>query len=112
MHRFALIAAAVALTLPAAPALAGGHSWQVGNNSYHLYFNDLDLHSAEGRAQALARVETAAGRLCGQDGVRSEIATCKAQILRTASQGAMSGVLQLAQAERAGSPVTLAQAQR
>ncbi len=113
MKTITALAAAAALTLglSAAPALAAGHSWQVGNSSFHVYFDDLDLQAPTGRAAALARVETAAARLCGGVGVRTEVRACQQKVVANAAQGSVHGALQLALAERDGRPdVVLAQA--
>lgn len=106
----ALAAAALTLGLSTAPALAAGHSWQVGNSSFHVYFDGLDLQAPAGRAAALARVETAAARLCGGVGVRTEVRACERKIVADAAQGSAHGALQLALAERDGADIRLAQA--
>ncbi len=104
MRKSAFIAAvsALALTLPATSVLAEGHTWQVGNHAFHIYFTDLNLHSASGRAVALARVEKAAARLCEDAGVRSDAAACEAKTIQSVMTGSMGDTLNLALAERAG----------
>lgn len=97
------------LGLAGAPALAAGHSWQVGNSSFHVYLDDLDLHSVAGRAAALGRVEQAAARLCAGIGVTSEVRACQAGIVTDAARNSLHGVLQTALTERVDAPV-LAQA--
>jgi UrcA family protein len=94
-----IIATAAASLLYAAPALAAGETWRVGNDSYHIYLDDLDLHSRTGRAQALARVEKAADRLCVNAGTRTEMKACKADVMR-AVDGPAGGILRTAAAER------------
>lgn len=57
----------VAIGLMGAPlgaVHAKSHSWQVGNDSFHIYYSDLDMTTVEGRASFLYRVERAANRLC------------------------------------------------
>jgi UrcA family protein len=61
----ALAAAAAALCVT--PALANpptSGAWRVGADSYHIYYADLDVKTAAGRAELLARTEKAADRLC------------------------------------------------
>ncbi|HMI18921.1 MAG TPA: UrcA family protein [Sphingomonas sp.] len=53
--------AALASPLAAAPK---AHAWKVGDDSYHLYYTDLDTNTASGRATLLTRVEQRAGELC------------------------------------------------
>ncbi len=108
--RISAAAALLLLLLQGGPALAQGHAWQVGNNSYHLYFDDLDLQAAAGRAAALARVERVAATLCGGVGVRADSRACETRIVQTAADGPMRGVLRAAMAERAGAGANLAQA--
>jgi UrcA family protein len=95
-----IIATAAASLLFAAPALAAGETWRVGNNSYHIYLDDLDLRTQAGRAQALARVEKAADRLCANAGTRSEGQACQGEIVQ-AVDGRAGGILRTAMAERA-----------
>src|SRR5689334_7428940 len=91
LKSFTRAAALVAATLAiSSPALA--RTWQVGNDSYRVYVNDLDLKTAAGRAEALARVERAAGRLCEGVGVRAEVNACRAKIIQ-ATTGALRPVL-------------------
>lgn len=58
-----LVAFGMIATLPT-PALADSHSWQVGNDSFHIYYTDLDMTTTSGRATLLKRAEGAAARLC------------------------------------------------
>ena len=100
LKSFASAAALVAATLAAStPALARDHAWQVGNDSYRVYVSDLDLKTAAGRAEALARVERTAGRLCEGVGVRAEVKSYQTQIVQ-ATRGALRPVLDQARAER------------
>lgn len=64
-----ILAFAVATVTFAAPALAQpkSGSWQIGDDSFHIYYADLDVTSISGRAQLLKRVERAALRLCDGD---------------------------------------------
>lgn len=92
--------------LAAPPALAA--AWQVGDNAFHVTFNDLDLQSAAGRAQALKRFEGAAERLCGTSGVRSEHRACVAQVMKASMLGHSHPMLELALRERESQGVSLA----
>ena len=56
------LTAALFLSHPA--VAADGQSWQVGNDSFHIHYSDLDINTASGRAQMLKRAERAARRLC------------------------------------------------
>ncbi len=72
--------ALAALAMVAAPAVAQGPqpgSWQVGNDSFHIYYTDLDMNSVAGRAQLLVRVQKATARLC-RDDVQAEEQRCLA----------------------------------
>ena len=64
MNTYFIAATAALGMLTAAPASAKNGSWQVGNDQYHIYYSDLDMNSAAGRAAMLARVEKAAAKLC------------------------------------------------
>jgi len=66
MAKLTVAAAAVALFATQAVAAPPSGAWQVGNDSYHLYYADLDMRRAEDRATLLARVEKIAGKLCDQ----------------------------------------------
>lgn len=64
MKRTILIAAAtLALAAPAFARPATG-AYQVGNDSLHLFYADLDTSTLAGRAELLKRVRAAAARLC------------------------------------------------
>ena len=66
MKGIAIIAAAtLALSAPAFARRPAG-AYQVGNDSYHLFYDDLDMNSLTGRAELLKRVETVAKKLCAQ----------------------------------------------
>ena len=97
------IALTLALALlPVAPALAAdGHSWKVGNNSFHIYYNDLDLNTAAGRAAALKRVDRAARKLCEQP-LRSDEDSCVTATVAQAARASSGSALQLALSERDG----------
>ena len=63
MKRIVLIAAAtLALSAPAFARQPG--AWQVGNDSFHLVYDDLDVSTRVGRAELLKRVEKVAKRAC------------------------------------------------
>lgn len=53
------VAGAIAFAAPARAQV-----WRVGNDSYHVYFNDLDLTKAAGRSEALRRIDRASASLC------------------------------------------------
>ncbi|MDO6415978.1 UrcA family protein [Sphingomonas sp. BIUV-7] len=76
-------------------------SWQVGNDSMHIYYEDLDVNSRAGRAALLARVDRAVARLCRAD-MKLEETACE--------QATMAGItlpaLRQAMTERA--PTVLA----
>lgn len=83
-----------------APSIAGNHSWQVGNDSFHIYYTDLDMTTMAGRASLLQRVERAANRLCRDRKDRRE---CVAASLETAARDPRSGkFIRTAQFERSG----------
>jgi UrcA family protein len=89
-------------TLTAAPqALAAGHSWQVGSDSFHIQLTDLDLQTSAGRARALTRVERAAVKLCRGNNLQVDRAACEADIIATASRGPVGSALRTALSERA-----------
>jgi UrcA family protein len=63
MKRLTLtLTAALFLSSPA--YAADGPGWKVGNDSFHIYYSDLDMNTAAGRAAMLERVEKAARKLC------------------------------------------------
>jgi UrcA family protein len=103
MQKIALIAAiavaAFSATTPVVAAPASG-AWKVGNDSYHLYLTDLDLHAAAGRAEALARVEKIAEKLCGRAGLRAEQRDCIAATVQRSVHGSAAQAIQMAQTER------------
>jgi len=64
MKRVVIIAAAtLALAAPAFARRPAG-AYQVGNDSFHLFYDDLDTTTVAGRAALLKRVQTVAKRLC------------------------------------------------
>lgn len=102
MCKTPLLAAVLAVALPSA-ALAEtprGAAWKVGHNSYHLYLGDLDLGTAAGRAQALARAERAAAKLCCT-GMRAERERCVARTVEAHVTGSAAPKLKMALDERA-----------
>ncbi len=109
MQRPALVIAALALLVPAAPAVAGDHSWKVGNDSYNVHLNDLDLQSPAGRAQALARIEGAAVAVCKTAGVQSQRDACVARTIAAAAAKPAGQPIRTALAERAAPAMQLAE---
>ena len=101
MRKLALIATLALLPAAAiaAPPVTG--AWQIGNRAYHLNLTDLDLHSAAGRAEALARAERVAGWLCKGDGTASDKKACVAKVVATSTRGSALEAIQQATAERA-----------
>jgi UrcA family protein len=95
-----LSAVAVLGVAAASSASAAGQTWQVGRDAFHVRFEDLDLGTAIGRAQALARVETAAVRLCRANSLQSDRAACEAAIIAQASRGPAGETIRQALAER------------
>jgi UrcA family protein len=100
MHKLSLTLA-LALLASAPASAADGHSWKVGNDSFHVYYHDLDMNTAEGRAAALKRIDRAARRLCEQP-LRVDEEACVAATLAAAAQGPRGAPLKLAIAERDG----------
>ncbi|MDB5722639.1 MAG: hypothetical protein JWP15_3257 [Alphaproteobacteria bacterium] len=100
MNRLALT---LALTLlPLAPALAAeGHSWKVGNDSFHVYYSDLDMNTAAGRAAALKRIDRAARKLCEQP-LKADEDGCVSATVAQAAQASGGAALKLALGERDG----------
>jgi UrcA family protein len=107
MHKPAIILAALALLTPAA-AQAADHAARVGTNSYNVHFDDLDLKSPAGRAEALTRIERAAVNVCKTAGVRSERQACVARTVEVAAAQRGGSAIRMALAERAAPPVRLA----
>jgi UrcA family protein len=64
MLKLALVALPVIAALAPVSASAQSGAWKVGNDSYHLYYADLDMNSTAGRKAMLARVEHTAKKLC------------------------------------------------
>ncbi|VWX53345.1 hypothetical protein NOVOSPHI9U_490002 [Novosphingobium sp. 9U] len=88
--------AAVALMTSAPQVAAKDHSWQVGNDSFHVYYSELDLNSAAGRAELLARVTRSANQLCRD---RFDKRDCVAATVETTSLQPQASALRLAMAE-------------
>lgn len=110
MQKTLLIAAATAaLALVAAPASAAGHSWQVGKDSYNIHLSDLDLATAAGRAEALARVEKVAAKLCAGKGPRAERKACETRTIEASATGRIGAAVKLAIEERSSLRWSLAQ---
>lgn len=68
----ALVAVTVFAAHVAAQPRSG--SWQVGTDSMHIYYEDLDVTKSAGRAALLARVERSVARLCRADMKMAETA--------------------------------------
>ena len=100
MHKL-LIAAVIVACAPASvsPAVAG-ETWQVGGDRFHIRLHDLNLATPAGRAQALARVETAAARLCRSNSLGSDRSACEADILAAATRGPAGVTVRQALSER------------
>ncbi|CUS45089.1 MAG: UrcA family protein [Pseudomonadota bacterium] len=97
MHKLFIAASAAFATYAPGPANAGGGSWKVGNYQYHLYYGDLDMNSAAGRAAMLGRVARAAGKLCAERLDRDE---CVAATIEQATRAKGGGSVRLALSER------------
>lgn len=109
MRKFLMIASAVAVT-SVTPALAADHTWQVGPDAFNVRLNDLDLRLATGRAEALARVEAAAAKLCRRAGSYAARKDCRADVMTILAQRGHAPFIQLAMAERAQAGMRLARA--
>ena len=101
MRKFALIAALALLPVAAHAGSPATGAWQTGNNAYHLYLGDLDIHTATGRAEALVRAERLAQRVCRGDGTASEEKACVARTIATSTRGSALDAIRQAMAERA-----------
>src|SRR6478752_2260780 len=100
MKSFSLtIAATLLVTSPA--FAADRHAWPIGKDSVHLYYSDLDMNTAAGRATLLARVEKSARRLCDSR-LKVEEDECVAATLAQAVASPRGGALKLALNEREG----------
>ncbi|WCM28163.1 UrcA family protein [Sphingomonas sp. QA11] len=97
MHKLFIAASAAFATLALGPANAGDRSWKVGNYQYHLYYGELDMNSAAGRATMLGRVARAAGKLCAERLDRNE---CVAATIEQATRAKGGTSLKLALSER------------
>jgi UrcA family protein len=80
MKTILAFAAAFALVSPAIPGSPRSGAWLVGNDSYHLYYEDLDMTTVTGRAKLLERVEKVAAKLCG-DTTEVEQKACVDQLV-------------------------------
>ncbi|WP_375403692.1 UrcA family protein [uncultured Sphingomonas sp.] len=89
------------LALAAAPASARSGAWPVGDRQIHIYYADLDMNSAGGRAAFLARVDKAARKLCRN--VRTnDRGECEADTVRITAAGSRNQMLARALGEREG----------
>jgi UrcA family protein len=91
---------AAVLLVPQPALAADGHSWKIGDAAFHIYYSDLDMNTADGRRQMLARVEKAARRLCVAP-LKVDEEECVAATLRDAAGSAGGQTLAVALAERA-----------
>ena len=99
MTKFFIAATAVAAALIGTPLSAKDHSWQIGNDAFHVYYRDLNMSKAEDRAEMLARVESAATRLCrDRVSLRIDLQNCVTAIV--AQSAPRSPMLRLALIER------------
>jgi UrcA family protein len=96
------IALTLAALLVAQPAFAADRrAWQVGTDSVHLYYSDLDMNTTAGRAELLARVDRAARRLC-EARLKVEEEECVSTTLENAARAPAGRALALALRERDG----------
>ena len=91
------LAASLLLAQPA--VAADGRSWRIGDDSFHVYYSDLDMNTAEGRGRMLARIERSARRLCDAR-LRAEEEACVAETIAQAVRSAGGAALRLALTER------------
>ncbi|HWI86957.1 MAG TPA: UrcA family protein [Sphingomonas sp.] len=80
MKTFFALAAFASIAASATASVPRTGSWKIGNDGYHIYYADLDMNSANGRAQLLARVEKGAARLC-EDLTSAEERRCMNEIV-------------------------------
>lgn len=99
MTKFFIAATVAAAALISTPLSAKDHSWQIGNDAFHVYYRDLNMSKAADRAEMLARVETAATRLCrDRTSLQIDLQNCITDIVAQAAP--RSPMLRLAMAER------------
>lgn len=108
MHKFLIVTAAVVFA-SATPA-AAQDAWRIGADAFNVHLRDLDLRGPADRAQALARVEAAATKLCRRAGTLEARTTCRDKILAEAAQAPGAAFVPLALAERERTNVRLARA--
>jgi UrcA family protein len=102
MRNALLIVPALVAAISTSPAFAAPQAWQVGGDSFHL--TGLDLQTVAGRAEALAKVEAAAARLC-RNAARLDRDACRAEVLTTATRGKGGEALRTAIVERTQQPM-------
>lgn len=100
MNRMIAISATFFALVCAPAALAGDNTWRVGNHSFTVKFDDLDVQTPGGRSTALARVEKAAAKLCGNAPRRVRDA-CRLDVVKAAAQDPSAVALRTALAEQA-----------
>jgi UrcA family protein len=79
------LAAAVLASTSAAQAADG--VWKVGSG-FVVRYESLDLEAAQGRAELLGMIETAASRLCRDEATRARRETCFADAVAQATAAA------------------------
>lgn len=84
----------------AAPSPAAAHTWRIGRDSFNVHLEDLDLHAAAGRAEALARIEAAAARLCREVRLRSDREACRTRVVTGTTRGPAGRIVRTALVER------------
>ena len=96
----ALLPISVAALLAINPAQAADtNSWKVGADSFHVYYSDLDMNTAGGRATMLARVERAAHKLCDSR-LKVDEDACVAATLDQVATGSRGETFRTAMRER------------
>lgn len=109
MRKFLTIASAAVALVTASPALSAGHTWQVGPDAFSIHLDDLNLTVASGRAEALARVEAAAARVCRKAGPYAARKECRDDVVARMARTSGSSFVRVALAEREQANVRLAQ---
>ena len=99
MKTIPLAIAAAALLASGSAHAADKGSWRVGGDSFHIYYEDLDMNTAPGRAALLQRVERAAGKLCDLP-LRADAKACAAEVIASAAGSVHGSALRVAIVER------------
>lgn len=106
MTKIAIATSVAALAVLAAPAQAQSGAWRVGPDQIHLYYADIDVNSAAGRASLLRRVEKAAVKLCRELPLNDR-RMCEHDTMRRTSKAPAARMLALAMTERDAVAVAL-----